>query len=102
MDSASRALSRKTFYIRTAYRFTSKFNVQQLTALPSVFETRDDPISSIALDARLETNYKRLLGTSYAEFFSGNKTGDQVRDELIGSINAILGKIPRHKDIESR
>jgi predicted ATPase len=92
-DPQSSAISRKTFYIRTAYRFTSKFNVQQLSALPSIFETRDDPISSIALDTRLETNYKRLLGTSYSEFFSGNKTGAQVRNELMGKINTILGKI---------
>lgn len=93
LSDSSSGLSRKSFYIRTAYRFTSKFNVQQLSALQTIFETRDDPISSIALDTRLESNYRRLLGASYSEFFNGNKTGSQVRDELIGSINKIIGNI---------
>jgi AAA15 family ATPase/GTPase len=93
LTDSSVGLSRKSFYIRTAYRFTSKFNVQQLSALSTVFETRDEPISTIALDTRLESNYKRLLGASYSEFFNGNKTGSQVREELIGSINTILEKI---------
>jgi predicted ATP-dependent endonuclease of OLD family len=86
-------LTRTSFYIRTAYRFTSKFNVQQLQALPSILETRDEPMSSIALDARLESNYKRLLGNSYSEFFKGNKTGNEVRKELIDDINRILNQI---------
>ncbi|BDU76198.1 AAA family ATPase [Mesoterricola sediminis] len=85
--------SRKTFYIRTAYRFTSKLNVQTLSAMASIFETRDEPLSSIALDGRLDANYKRLLSASYSAFEAGDKTGNQVRAELIGSINVILEKI---------
>ena len=89
----SGSINRKSFYIRTAYRFTSKFNVQQLAALPTIFESRDEPISSIAIDTRLEANYKRLLGTAYSEFFVGTKTGEVVRNELIGKANTILNKI---------
>ncbi len=89
----SGSITRKSFYIRTAYRFTSKFNVQQLTALPEIFDSRDEPISSIAIDTRLEANYKRLLGTAYSEFFDGTKTGEAVRTELMGKINTILNKI---------
>lgn len=86
-------LTRKSFYIRTSYRFTSKLNIQQIAAMPSILDTRDEPISSIALDTRLESNYKRLLGASYSEFFKGTKTGDQVRKELIDEINLILSNI---------
>lgn len=86
-------IGRKSFYIRTAYRFTSKLNVTQLQATPKILETRDEPISSIALDTRLQSNYQRLLGTSYSEFFKGDKTGTQVRDELLGRINSILNEI---------
>lgn len=86
-------INRKSFYIRTAYRFTSKFNVQQLEALPKVLESYDEPISSIAIDTRLEANYKRLLGSAYSDFFEGEKTGKVVRDELIGKVNTILNKI---------
>jgi predicted ATP-dependent endonuclease of OLD family len=83
-------LDRKSFYIRTAYRFTAKFNVQQLATMPAILDTHDEPISSIALDTRLESNYKRLLGISYSEFFKGIKTGEQVRKELIDEVNKIL------------
>ncbi|AEF83910.1 hypothetical protein TREPR_2200 [Treponema primitia ZAS-2] len=85
--------SRKSFYIRTAYRFTSKFDIKELKPLPSVFNTNDDPISLITLDKRLESNYKRLLGVAYSDFFEGSKTGIQVKEELIGSINNILKDI---------
>lgn len=86
-------IGRKSFYIRTAYRFTSKLNITQLQATPEILETRDEPISSIALDSRLQSNYQRLLGKSYDEFSKGEKTGLQVRAELLGKINAILSKI---------
>ncbi len=86
-------MSRKGFYIRTAYRFTSKINVQQITAMPGILSYNDEPISSIALDTRLESNYKRLLGTAYSEFFSGNRSGDAVKAELIGKINLILKNV---------
>ncbi len=86
-------INRKSFYIRTAYRFTSKINVQKLEAQPEILQSRDEPISSIAIDTRLEANYKRLLGSAYTEFFEGNKTGDTVRNELIGKVNQILSSI---------
>lgn len=89
----SGTLNRKSFYIRTAYRFTSKFNVERLEAIPEVLNSNDDPISSIAIDTRLESNYKRLLGTAYSEFFEGSKTGEAVRNELIGKVNSILNEI---------
>jgi len=87
------AVNRKSFYIRTAYRFTSKFNVTRLEAQPEILALRDEPISSIAIDTRLEANYKRLLGKAYTEFFDGSKTGDDVRNELIGKVNQVLNQI---------
>lgn len=93
IDFKDGAPNRKSFYIRTAYRFTSKFNVQQLEALPDILNSQDEPTSSISLDRRLESNYKRLLGSAYSEFFDGIKTGEQVRQELIGKINIILSNI---------
>jgi len=90
IETTTGTISRKSFYLRTAYRFTSKLNVTQLAATPKILETGDEPISSIALDSRLESNYQRLLGRSYGEFFSGEKTGAVVKEELIGEINTIL------------
>lgn len=82
-----------SFYIRTCYRFTAKFNVSLISGMQSILELRDEPISTISLDTRLETNYKRLLGNSYSEFIKGNKTGNQVKEELVGKINRILRTI---------
>ena len=87
------ALGIKSFYIRTSYRFTSKLNVQQLKKAPAILASNDEPLSSIALDQRLEKNYERLLGVLYSEFQSGEKTGDQVREELLGRVNGILSRI---------
>ncbi len=46
-------LTRKSFYIRTSYRFTSKLNVQQVKRVRGILDSRDEPISSISLDQRL-------------------------------------------------
>ena len=89
----SGGLNQKSFYIRTSYRFTPKLNVRKMEELPSILQLNDEPISTIALDDRLNSNYKRLLATSYEEFDEGSKTGDQVRNELLGEVNEILGNI---------
>ena len=90
-DSGS--LNRKSFYIRTSYRFTPKINVASIERLPDILDHHDEPISTIALDQRLESNYKRLVGDSHAAFLGSSKTGEQVLDELIGKINKILSNI---------
>lgn len=87
------SITRKGFYIRTAYRFTSKLNVQQIAALPEILSAKDEPISSIALDSRLESNYKRLLGSAYSEFITGKRTGEEVMKELVGKINMVLRNV---------
>ena len=54
-DSGS--MNRKSFYIRTSYRFTPKIDVRQLESIPDILDQQDEPISTIALDQRLESNY---------------------------------------------
>ena len=86
-------LVRTSFYIRTAYRYTANINVSKLEKLQEVLQTRDEPASSMAMDQRLQNNYKRLLSQAYSEFETGEKTGSQVKEEIIGSINIILNKL---------
>lgn len=93
IEGTTGTIGRKSFYIRTAYRFTSKLNITRLENTPKILETNDEPISSIALDTRLQSNYKRLLGAAYNEFFKGNKTGAQARDELFTKVNTILKNV---------
>jgi len=86
-------LTRISFYIRTSYRYTSKFNVTQIQSLPSIFNTADEPGSSISLDKRLESNYKRIYGKTLEEFHNGIRNGNEVIKDLLGPINSILNNI---------
>ncbi|AUR51534.1 AAA family ATPase [Aquella oligotrophica] len=86
-------ITRKSFYIRTSYRFTSKLNVTQIKALPDMLSDRSEPISTIALDTRLESNYKRLIGNAQEQFEEGSQTYNQVKEALIGKINQILRSV---------
>ena len=86
-------LNRKSFYIRTSYRFTPKINETKIERVPDILDLGDEPISTISLDRRLRSNYQRLLGAAYTAFDEGGKTGDQVRDELIRETNNILSNI---------
>jgi predicted ATPase len=84
----------KSFHIRSAYRFTSKLNVESITAMPDILADPSRPISSIALDSRLVENYQRMLGIAYGEFEKkGGKTGDHVRAALMDKVNAVLKNV---------
>jgi AAA15 family ATPase/GTPase len=85
---------RNSFYIRTAYRFTAKLNVNEVKKISDLKFGTDDPASSISLDTRLEDNYRRLLEQAYIQFDQvGTKTGNQVKEELIGRINKVLTNV---------
>lgn len=90
---AAQGITKKTFHIRSAYRFTPSLDVQSISAQPDILEDNRRPHSSIALDNRLQENYERLLGLAYGEFERGKKTGEQVREELLGRINEVLKEV---------
>src|SRR5439155_16031125 len=86
--------TKKSFHIRSPYRFTSKLNVTSITAQPNILEDTNRPTSSIAIDSRLQENYQRMLGTAYDEYEKdGGLTGDQVREKLIKKVNSILKNV---------
>ncbi|MCF7834123.1 MAG: ATP-binding protein [Candidatus Pacebacteria bacterium] len=87
--------NKKSFYIRTAYRFTSRLQVDNLRKLPDVIDDVNRPYSSNAMDNRLQENYERMLSKAFQEFFNdtSGKTGLVTRKELIDKINNILGNI---------
>jgi AAA domain, putative AbiEii toxin, Type IV TA system len=92
---AQQSFGKKSFHIRTCYRFTSKLDVKTIEA--QEHELLDDlnrPASSIALDHRLGENYERLLGTLHEELEEkGDITYNEVRDSLVGRLNAVLEKV---------
>ncbi len=87
---------KKSFYIRTAYRFTPELKVGSINAQPDIIDDVNRPTASHSLDNRLRENYERMLGIAFTEFFNEGdtaKTGSEVRQELIGRINDILSNI---------
>lgn len=84
---------KKSFYIRSAYRFTSKLKVESIKAQPDIIEDHNRPYSSNALDSRMQGNYERLLAKLLYEFEQGDKTGTQLKNEFLDKINNILNKI---------
>jgi predicted ATPase len=91
--NAGQNIAKKTFHIRSAYRFTPSLDVQSISAQPEILDDTRRPHSSVALDNRLQENYERLLGLAYGEFERGEKTGDQVRMALLGRINDVLKNV---------
>lgn len=87
------AFDGKSFYIRSAYRFTPKLNVTSITAQSNVLVDDIRPTSSIALDSRFQQDYERLLGQTYDEWESGALSGQQFRQQVLGDINGILKNI---------
>lgn len=84
------SISRTTFYIRTAYRFTSQINVDELKAQPDILSLQDEPMSTISLDSRLVSNYKRLIANYYSDVQKSNKSGQELLVDLIEEINVKL------------
>ena len=93
MADGSTAVTKKSFHLRSPYRFTPTLSVENLKAQPDILDDPERPRSSIAIDSRLRENYERLLGLAYEEFESGNKTGGEVKKALVGRINKVLSNV---------
>ena len=89
------SFDKKSFYVRSAYRFTSSLRVDSIQKRPDILDDPFRPGSSSALDNRLQFNYEMLLNSAFKEFFDdvNQKTGAQVREELLGKINEVLKKV---------
>jgi len=84
---------KKSFYIRSAYRFTSKLKVESIKAQPNIIEDHNRPYSSNALDSRMQGNYERLLSKLLYEFEQGTKTGAELKKDFLDNVNNILNHI---------
>lgn len=92
-NSDGKAFDKKSFYIRSPYRFTPSLKVTSITSQPDILEDTLRPGSSIDLDNRLKENYEHLLGLAWNEYQNGTKSGAETRQELVGRINDILSNI---------
>ncbi len=85
---------KKSFYMRTAYRFTASLQVEEVRAQPDMVDDQSRPTSSSALDIRLAQNYPRLLGSIIEEVLGRrDKTGAEIIAEYMGRINDVLERV---------
>lgn len=92
-NEPSQSLYKTSFYIRSAYRFTARINVNTIRSLPNIEDDGNRPVTTIDLDSRLQENYERLIGSFYSEVYDKDKTGKQWADENIKQLNQILEKV---------
>lgn len=92
-ESTGASFDKKSFNIRSPYRFTPRLNVSTIKSLPNVLDDQNRPASSTDIDSRLQENYERLLGLAWKEFQYGTKSGPAMREELVGKINQILNNV---------
>lgn len=83
----------KSFYVRSAYRFTPRLSITSIQSKGDPLTDVQRPGSTSALDQRLQQNYERMHGQLVASFYEGSKTGNEMRDELVGDINRRLRNI---------
>lgn len=92
-ESTGAVFDRKSFYIRSPYRFTPRINISTIRSLPDIISDQSRPSSSVDIDTRLQENYERLLGLAWNEYQNGTKAGPEMRNELIGRVNNILQEV---------
>jgi len=85
----------KLFYIRSAYRNDPDFSVDSLQRVGSVFDA-PKPQKMIDSDMSVGFNYRMLVSDSIESLFSGDfdeSTGRQIREQLIGQVQASMGRV---------
>ncbi|MFA4890890.1 MAG: AAA family ATPase [Candidatus Gracilibacteria bacterium] len=89
--------NKKSFYIRSSYRFSATLNVDSLRKQPDILEDNKRPHTMSAIDARLQENYERLLNQVWQETKKSKALYKDVFNQYLGKINRILGKILKIK-----
>jgi len=90
ITSDQTAYTNTSFYIRSAYRFTSRLEVEQIKKLSNVESDEKRPRYLIDVDARLVDNYERLLGSFHDDVFDKDITGKAWAQTNIDGINTVL------------
>ncbi|MCP5507115.1 MAG: ATP-binding protein [Chlamydiales bacterium] len=93
MYPKSTQITKKSFVVRSSYRYTSSINMTKVEQKTDILEDDRRPGSSVDLDSRLSDNYERLVAQLLASFDEGSKTGNEIRNEIIGKINESLSSV---------
>lgn len=92
-DGESNNFDKKSFYIRTPYRITSRLDIKNIKSLPEVLDDTESPGSSYGIDSRLQQNYERLLGNFFSDVYGQSITGEDWVNQNMKKINDILKNV---------
>lgn len=82
-----------SIYIRSSYRFTAHLNVESIKRLPDIDIDSERPLTTSAIDKRMQQNYERLIGGFYDDVYDKEITGKNWCENNIKEINDILTDI---------
>ena len=85
--------TKKSFYIRSAHRFTPRLDVNQIRELSDAENDEKRPQYLIDPDSRLQDNYERLIGRFYDDVYNKELTGKKWSEDNIEGINKVLKEI---------
>lgn len=93
LEADTTKFDKKSFYLRSAYRFTPRLNTESIRRLPELDSDQQRPHYMIDSDIRLQESYERLLGSFYDEVYDKNVTGRAWAQAKIDGVNEILSRI---------
>jgi predicted ATPase len=93
VETDQATLSKTSFYLRSAYRFTPRLEVENIKRLSDIQDDSNRPKLMIEQDDRLRENYERMLGNFFGEVFDQDITGKNWAKQNVGKLNDILSRI---------
>ena len=89
----NKPLTKTSLYIRSAYRVTSRLNIQNIRNLRPVEDDQNRPDTTIDIDDRFTETYERLLGEFFDQVYNKPKTGEAWHNENIKELNEVLDSV---------
>jgi len=86
-------LSKTSYLIRSAYRFTGRINVTTLNQKSDITDDDQRPATSIDMDRRLQDNYERLFAKFLTDLQTSDLSGKDLKESIIKEINDVLQEI---------
>jgi AAA15 family ATPase/GTPase len=79
--------TKTSFYIRSAYRFTPRIQIENVRKLPDVEADENRPTFLINQDSRLVENYERLLGSFFNDVYATDLSGNAWAAKNVKGLN---------------
>jgi len=86
--------ARRAFYFRTAHRNDPEFSLEQITRAGPIFEAdRTTGQRSIDNDARVTTNYQRMVALAMEALYTDTATADELRERYVAHLRDAMRRL---------